>query len=484
MARIEVALPVSLRRRRGRGAAGVALALALLAGATTGAEPEALRGRYTRARTAADALDPESAALAQRLEALGYAEGVRPAHGATGVLRFDRARALAGRNLVTSGHAAEVELVDMEGRVLHRWARPIEDVFPDDAARSPEHATHWRRARALPNGDLVAIYEGIGVVALDRDSRVRWSRRNGAHHDLRVAPDGSVLLLTREVRVAPAIDAKRPVLEEFVERLDANGESRERISLFDALARSPYSSVLAYRESGDILHANAIVELAAEPRVANPAFAPGRLLVSLRNASALAVLDPKSERIEWLHTGSHVGQHDPSVLASGRILLFDNGSTGVRHETGGRSRVLELDPVTGAESVVYEGTQDEPFFSATCGAVARLANGNLLVTETDAGRAFELAPGGDTVWEYVTPHRAGANGELVATLFEVERVASDFGDAWLASRPEPGVRPPPPSPAVRKRRIARFLVPGLGALAALVLAPALVRAARKRAARR
>jgi hypothetical protein len=35
------------------------------------------------------------------------------------------------------------------------------------------------------------------------------------------------------------------------------------------------------------------------------------------------------------------------------------------------------------------------------------------------------------VWEFVSPYRAGETGELVATLFEVVRLAPDFPTDWF-----------------------------------------------------
>jgi hypothetical protein len=39
--------------------------------------------------------------------------------------------------------------------------------------------------------------------------------------------------------------------------------------------------------------------------------------------------------------------------------------------------------------------------------------------------------GGEIVWEYVNPHRAGASGEFVATLFEVVRLPAEYHPDWL-----------------------------------------------------
>ena len=40
------------------------------------------------------------------------------------------------------------------------------------------------------------------------------------------------------------------------------------------------------------------------------------------------------------------------------------------------------------------------FFTATMGGAERLPNGNTLITQAEAGRAFEVTPGGQIVWEY------------------------------------------------------------------------------------
>jgi hypothetical protein len=81
--------------------------------------------------------------------------------------------------------------MDMDGHVLHRWARNYWSVWPDsDIERDHRGSQHWRRARILPGGDLLAIYDGLGIVKLDRASNLIWANHCGAHHDLEVLPDG------------------------------------------------------------------------------------------------------------------------------------------------------------------------------------------------------------------------------------------------------------------------------------------------------
>ena len=106
------------------------------------------------------------------------------------------------------------------------------------------------------------------------------------------------------------------------------------------------------------------------------------------------------------------------------MLVFDNQG----RET--RSSVVELEPLSGEIVWRYPGGKEGEFYSATCGTSARLPNGNTLVTESDNGRAFEVTPAGETVWEFYNPARAGENNDLVATLFEMARVDQNFF-SWL-----------------------------------------------------
>ena len=60
----------------------------------------------------------------------------------------------------------------------------------------------------------------------------------------------------------------------------------------------------------------------------------------------------------------------------------------------------------------------------------RLPNGNTLITESDGGRALEVTPDRRIVWEFFNPHRAGEQGEYIATLFELLRLPPDFPVDW------------------------------------------------------
>ncbi|MCB9762561.1 MAG: hypothetical protein H6739_22370 [Alphaproteobacteria bacterium] len=387
------------------------------------------RGVAVVSREGRWALAPEALPMEEQiaqLQAIGYVEGSQPAPATSGVVVHDPARAWAGYNLYTSGHGPEAVLMDMAGRVLHTWRLPFDEAFPGQAPHNEKTPTFWRRARALPDGGLLAIFEGHGIVRLDRDSKPVWARFNGAHHDLKVDEHGDIWLLTREARPIPSISADRATLEDFVTVLGPDGTEKRRISVLDAALASDFAALLTpRREGGDVYHTNTLTLL--DGRAEHPAFTAGRVLLSMRTLSTLAVLDLDAQRVVWATKGSYHGQHDPRMLDDGRVLLFDNGRKA--------SRVLALDPTTLAEEVVY-GPADRSFFSKFCGAAQRTPAGTTLITESDAGRALEVTPEGEVVWAFYNPHRAGADGGLIATLFEVQRLPPDFPVGWAQHPPE------------------------------------------------
>lgn len=91
-------------------------------------------------------------------------------------------------------------------------------------------------------------------------------------------------------------------------------------------------------------------------------------------------------------------QHHPTELPNGNILVFDNGVFRPGHDVP-YSRVIEIDRA-GKIAWEYHDPARESFFAPFMGAAQRLPNGNTLVTDSPAGRLFEVTADGLLVWEY------------------------------------------------------------------------------------
>ena len=372
---------------------------------------------------AAGVLTPEQREEIAALEALGYLEGYEPAPGLINVTRHDAERAWAGTNFYSSGHAPEALLTDMRGTVLHRWRKELWEIWPDSPRTRAKHMrNYWRRAYLFTNGDILAIVEGEGLIKLDKDSKLLWSHRANAHHDLHIMDDGRIYLLTRKVHVVPSYHPTRPVREDFVVILGPDGKVLKEVSILAVLFSGPDNQAIIdlLPPAGRLLHTNSIEVLDGSLEAHDPAFKAGNVLVSYRQNSTIAVLDLDREQMLWWARGPWKRQHDPTVIDDRSLLIFNNDAG------PGVSAILEYDVSTGESSEVFVGTKSEPFLTTGCGTSYRLANGNTLITESDFGRVLEVTRDGSVVWEFVNPHTTGASDEFVAVVPEMIRLSPEW----------------------------------------------------------
>ena len=232
-------------------------------------------------------------------------------------------------------------------------------------------------------------------------------------------------MLEQEARAIPRIRSK-PVLVDFIAVLSPDGELKRRVPVLEGFERSRYAPLLQrIPGSGDIFHTNTIELLDGTLEHVSPAFRSGNVLICVRDIQTVAVVDMDAEAVVWALAGRWRAHHQPTILGNGHMLLFNN-------EAGENvSEVVEFDPFTQEVHWSYRGDDEVPFYTSTCGSNQRLPNGNTLITESDNGRAFEVAPDGTIVWEFVSPYRAGKDGELIATLLEAVRLPADFPVDWL-----------------------------------------------------
>jgi len=93
------------------------------------------------------------------------------------------------------------------------------------------------------------------------------------------------------------------------------------------------------------------------------------------------------------------------------------------------SRIVVVSLPEDKAEVFFEGSPQNPFFTAIMGKHQWLPNGNLLITESVAGRAFEISPQGETVWQYINYVDAG----IVALVEEVQRLPAETRQ-WFPDR--------------------------------------------------
>jgi len=248
-----------------------------------------------------------------------------------------------------------------------------------------------------------------------------WTYQGGCHHDLFVADNGNIYVLTQRTLTShEKLKLTGPIMEDFITVLTPQGEEIKSVSLIECFLNSDYDLLLtSTRLRADGLHTNTIELLDGKMVDQAPMFERGHILVSVRNLNTIAVVDFEEEKVTWALSGMWKQQHKPTLLENGNLLLFDN----LGHK--GRSRVIEFNPLTQEIVWAYQGDHPDDFFSRFSGSNQRLPNGNTLITESDNGRAFEVTPGNKIVWEFKNPHRVGSGDKLIGVIFEMVRIAPE-----------------------------------------------------------
>ena len=402
-------------------------------------------GRWYKSRKLRSSNKPFQKDALQKLGHLPYLTGYTSSKSdIDGVVLYDRSRAFNGATLFCSGHAPVVFLINMKGEILHTWTIQFKKVWSGSLPFPihEEHKQFIRRAYVYPNGDILCLFEYIGIVKLDKDSHILWHYEGQNHHDIEVAQNGYIYTLgsnKRNIREKyPQAPFPGPIDDDCIIILTADGKEIKKISIFEAFYHSDYAGYLNFvKKEGNIFHTNSIQLIENSVQQKERLFNDGDILISMRTIDTIAVIDGKGNKVKWALTGMWRFQHQSVFLENGNILLLDNlGGNQYSYFEFNRSKVVEIDPLT--QKIHWEYRKDgenDIFFTRWLGYNQRLPNGNTLITEADQGHIFEVTPGKEIVWEYYNPHRTGKNNELIATIMGAVRIETQKLE-FLESKPQ------------------------------------------------
>ena len=347
-------------------------------------------------------------------------------HHPVGLIHHTPTACYRGYTLFSTTRGGQyANLIDMNGNVVHRW--------------HSDEGIHY--AYLLDNGNLLCRTappkdaggietiggSSAGVLELDWDGNLVWAYRDDMlHHDYERLPNGNTLLLLWE-----------RLSEDLAAQVQGGYDEDFAPGMQGDLVRevTPDGATVSEWRAWEHLDVNEDVICPLEARRewshgntlnVTP---NGDLLVSYRQISAVGIVDRATGAFKWKWgPGEIYHQHNPRWLASGRVLIFDNGA----HRRGAsRSRVIEVDPTTNEIHWEYQGAPDISFYSYNISGAERLPNGNTLICEGAPGRLFEVTPRGEVVWEYINPFFAcretagGKQAEQSNATFRCHRYGAD-----------------------------------------------------------
>jgi hypothetical protein len=319
---------------------------------------------------------------------------------------------IAGLSKEQDRSAFDVVLYDGDGRVVHEW--PVDySVLDPEGLRPLNVMLHGMEV--FEDGSLAVTFDaGNALARIDACGQPMWVTRGPFHHSITADDTGGLWAWRNEEIVRLAADSGRETHSlDIRKQILGAGEGQQGVFSIRSFIDGDGKPL---RYAVDAFHANDVEPLPADMAPAFPEFAAGDLLISLRELNLLAVIDPEDGRLRWWQHGPWLKQHDPDFQPDGTITVFDNASG------SGASRILRVNPADDTVTVAFEGSDDVPFYSWQRGKHQVLPGGNILVTEAEHGRVFEVAPDGGLVWERDMGWDADRN--LIVT--EARHVAPDF----------------------------------------------------------
>jgi hypothetical protein len=330
----------------------------------------------------------------------------------------------------------ELRLIRRDGYVVRRWPVKFSDYFPEPRHLETPPATNWsidlHGALIEPDGSVVFNFDYGGLVKLDRCGRTAWTLAHPTHHSIEQAEGGGYWVPGRR-HIATGRSAfppfEAPFDEDLVLRVTVDGQITAEFSVPELFYRNQLTALLTATGENfrhemtwdhEILHLNKVTELQSEIAGKFPGFKAGDLALSLREQNMLLIVDPVSLVVKWWQIGPWVRQHDPEFSGDGTITIFNNNAYRTALFEGDAvdlsapriSNIMAVDPVTRSVRVLYGGKSGEEMLTVIRGKQQATARGGFLVTEFEAGRAFETDASGKIVWEYINRYDADRIAEL------------------------------------------------------------------------
>jgi len=336
-----------------------------------------------------------------------------------------------GYTLLTPSSDKSAFLIDMEGRIVHRWTfdtinpgygRLLDngnllmsgsDVsMPDPPEDEPTKAPPPLERHVTRLGGYCET-----LLEVDWDGNVVWSYENRfQHHDFVRLANGNTMVpewteLSEELHKAvrgghrlPRERLPRLLGDDLVE-VDSDGNEVRRIHVWELLdpVKDP---IHPSKRRWEWTHLNGLD--------VNDA---GDIAFSARANDRVGVIDGSTGELKLKFTEAH-GQHHVTWVGDDLIQVYDNGAS--------TSKVLEISVNTGEVTWSYQAAPVHQFFSNYMSGADRLWSGSVLVCEGSSGRLFEVTRSQEVVWEWINPfvnHRR--NGDVTLGIYRAHRYGPD-----------------------------------------------------------
>lgn len=316
-----------------------------------------------------------------------------------------------------TGGKNTIYLTDLYGKSVHEWNTEFASFYSvlDHDANLVTGIISPFDPKNYPTGGRTGI-----IQKLDWSGKKIWEYKNDlAHHDFAALPNGNVAVtvwqkipknISDKIKGGVAgSEFKGDIWGDQIVEVDKNGEvvwtwnAHEHMDtnidvMQPSITRSTWTLM------------NGISYLPKDPIEGKEAY-----LISLRAVNTIAIVRKEDGKIIWRSPkGVFSGQHDPTLLANGNILAFNNNIDAAFTNPPTGSNITEINPKTNEVVWVLDngakGIENKKFYSYLVGGAQRLANGNTFVADGLQGHMFEVTPDKKLVWDMINPYTTPPTG--------------------------------------------------------------------------
>ncbi|MFY0673813.1 MAG: hypothetical protein JXQ87_10425 [Bacteroidia bacterium] len=241
----------------------------------------------------------------------------------------------------------------------------------------------------LNNGRLIFNIEYEGMVCLDKNDSILWTRGIFTHHSINMGLDSSIWVCGGNFFEKSAFKEECWGDENIINLTLQNGEIIKKWSIRE-LFLSNGKSGHAFPNSKNIwdpFHINDV-----EPYTLSDSaglFSKDDILISVKNLHMVLVLNIAKNKITHLLQGGFQSQHDPDFLSGNEVSIFDNCFTSNPTLKQRSSRVVKLDVNSDHYSTIFHKSDSgESNFTNWMGRQQSINDSLLLVTYSVPGQAI------------------------------------------------------------------------------------------------
>lgn len=306
-----------------------------------------------------------------------------------------------GYTLITHYQKAEALLINMQGKVIHRWYKDPHQIWPFHSKKN----IIMTKAHIYPDGRLLALYEstntflnGIGLALFDEESNLIWEVPAATQKDF-VVSEKNFYVLTQGLSNYHGLQS----ITDSISIISQTGKIKDVIPLYQLFKNSAYVSMIP-ENSFRNFHCSSLSKIHYSFKLGNLQINKGDLLITIKNLNIIAIISPETWTVKWAMQGLSNKPLYATLISKNSIMVFDSiGNKIYQDPLNGLSRITRISLESLQYNWNYTGQETiQPFTIFNNSYLQLLANENLLIT-MDNTRVIELNQSKHIVWELELP---------------------------------------------------------------------------------